>query len=253
MNVVLLTKKVLEENRVFSYIEINEIINDYINKHNLGKYVNNVIVNTKGNDVGYYDYSKKELVINYENLMIRNNDKISYLEMDDPDYYCSNRNHHLVFHILASIYHELCHVEQNVYLNSHFTSNSGRELVYKINNRLQSNKMFYNRNHDYFPSERESDLFGYRESLSVFDKLDIDPKDKAYFHLYFIMYEELNGYDLNSKICCPLYNIVKPDPKLEEMDLSDRINFGIKLSRSEIISIYNETNEYLGIINAKSK
>ena len=75
------------------------------------------------------------IICSCDSLFEENNDKISYLEMDDPDYYCGNRNNHLVFHILSSIYHEVCHVEQCLYINNHHDK---RSRVYKINNRLKS-------------------------------------------------------------------------------------------------------------------
>ena len=234
------------KNKILDEVAIREIIRRYMLENGLTGLINNVIFKElDGVIYGYYEVNTR---IIYFDLNFIINTVYSRHYSDRFYINCINLINQ---ELIIDIFHELNHALR------FSLPHSNLDIIDKIGKNVRdlakNDFDFYKRFHDYFPTEKEANVFGYECCVWLFRYLnEYMPDNYGLNDLYSSFLQMLiDGYDANSFLNNPLkrvvlsskdskeeilyikYIMMKTAIELKNMDLYQRLTFGFPISNDE--------------------
>lgn len=235
------------QNKILDEIAIREIIYGYLKDNGLSGLINDVI---------FCDLRDRKIYAVYDNIKTR----IIYFDLNAIKNAVYERHYTHVHYIncvnlinqwlVISVLHEINHAIRFNTIHSKFDVVD--IIVKKVRSLSLGTKGLYDKFHDYFPSEKEANVFAYERTIWLYQQLNSSINDINGLNNLYIGFLKtiIDGYEENSFLNNPLkkvmlstdekdilkmgrYIIVDKAIELKNMSLYERLTFGFPITLDE--------------------
>jgi len=234
-------------NKILDEVAVREIIRIYMHENGLNGLISNVVFGNfeDSKTYGYYEINTRIIYFDLAFII----DTVYRRHYSDRFYInCVNLINQ---ELIISIFHELNHAFR--FSMSHEKGDISEEIIKNICKTLRKEPNLYSQFHDYFPHEKEANMFGFEMCTRLYQNLNNYIIDNSGLNNLYISYLRtiIDGYDLNNFLDNPLkkvilsskcckeelqyikYLIMKKIIEIKKMTLYDRLTFGYPINDDE--------------------
>lgn len=235
------------QNKILDEIAIREIIFNYLYENGLLGLITDVV---------FCDLRDRKIYAMYDNYKTRiiyfdlNAIKNAVYERHYADIYYINCVNLINQWLVISVLHEINHAIRFNTIHSRFDVVD--LIVKKVRSLSLSTKGLYDRFHDYFPSEKEANIFAFERTIWLYQQLNSSINDINGLNNLYVSFLKtiIDGYEENSFLNNPLkkvmlstnekdmfkigrYIVVEKAIELKDMGLYERLTFGFPITLDE--------------------